>query len=54
MGERMNPVKCPNPRQGEMCGVCGGSYLCLEPWRKARTTTQRVKDRQKFNREKRK
>lgn len=37
------PVKCPNPIKGGRCGICGGTYLCLEPWRKKRTYIERIK-----------
>lgn len=29
--------RCPNQMRGTECDVCGGKFICLEPWRKART-----------------
>ncbi len=25
---------CPNPTKGDVCPLCGGSYVCLQSWRK--------------------
>ena len=25
---------CPNPAKGERCPLCGGSFVCLQSWRK--------------------
>ena len=26
--------QCPDPVKGERCPLCGGSYVCLQSWRK--------------------
>lgn len=41
MSDSKRPVKCPNLAKGIECCVCGGSYICLEPWRKKRTYIER-------------
>ena len=43
---RRMTAKCPNPLKGTQCFICGGTYLCLEPWRKKRTNEQRISARQ--------
>ena len=48
MTDTKRPVKCPNSFKGVECYVCGGSYICLEPWRKKRTVAQRIKARKEF------
>lgn len=46
--ERRKPLKCPNQIKGEYCDVCGGKYLCLDPWRKKRTYKERIKARREW------
>ena len=45
MNDRTNPQACPNPRKNEECWVCGGKYICTEPWRKKRTVKERIEAR---------
>lgn len=32
--QRRDDRACPNPLKGRVCGLCGGTYVCLESWRK--------------------
>ena len=50
---KSKPAKCPNPMKGTACWLCGGSYICLESWRKKRTFALRLKAKKEFNRERR-
>ena len=38
----IKPKKCPDLPKGQHCWLCGGSYICLESWRKRRTAKQRI------------
>jgi hypothetical protein len=39
---RARPLRCPNPPKPQRCPLCGGSYVCLQPWRKRRTFKLRI------------
>lgn len=47
----MNTEPCPNSTKGVVCDVCGGTYVCLEPWRKQPTESLRLAARNTFEQE---
>ena len=51
MNDKTKPEKCPNPIKGTHCWLCGGTYICLESWRKKRTFQERIQARKAFNKE---
>lgn len=39
---------CPDPVKGQICQICGGSFICLQSWRKEKTPEARLAAKQQY------